>query len=230
MKLSVIVCTYNERDTVLQVIENIRAVDLGEGWEREIIVVDNFSNDGTRELLQTVTAPEVSVIYHPRNLGKGASIRTGIAHASGDVALIQDADLEYDPADHPRLLAKMMSENLDVVFGSRTLGGRRIYKYVVNYWAVRALTWLTNALYGSHYTDVATACKCARLPLLRSLRLRGNGFDLDFELCNKLALATSRIGEVAISYRPRTIEQGKKIRAVDGLRALYTILRDRFVR
>jgi glycosyltransferase involved in cell wall biosynthesis len=229
MILSVIICAYNERATILPVIESTQAAPLGAGWEKEIIVVDNCSTDGTRELLQDARAPNVCVILQPRNLGKGASIRAGFARASGDYGFIQDADLEYDPADQPRFLDKALAEDLDAVYGSRTLGGRAVYVYAANYWAVRGLTWLTNTLYGARYTDVATASKMVRPGVFRALGLRGAGFDLDFELSNKLARGGYRVGEIAISYQPRTVAQGKKIRASDGLRALWAILRDRFV-
>ncbi|MBI3762204.1 MAG: glycosyltransferase family 2 protein [Chloroflexi bacterium] len=183
MKLSVIICVYNERDTILSVIDRVQIVDLGVDWEKEIIVVDNCSTDGTRELLQGVTAPNVKIIYQPRNMGKGTSVRTAIPHCTGEYSITQDADLEYDPAEYRQLLAKALAEDLDVVYGSRVLGGKRYHHYTENYWAVRGLTWLTNLLFGSHL--------------------------------------------MPIKYTPRTFEQGKKIRAADGLRALWVIIRDR---
>ncbi len=229
MKLSVIICVYNERDTILTVLERVRAVHLGDGWEKEIIIVDNFSTDGTRELLQGLNAPDVQVIFHPRNLGKGTSVRTGIAHCTGDYFIIQDADLEYDPQEYTLFLERIAGDHPAAIYGSRTLGGRAIYKYVANYWGVRFLTALTNLLYGAHLTDVATAAKMVRTDVVRSLRLSGTGFDLDFELTNKLLRAGHRIVEVPISYRPRTIAEGKKIRPWDGLWALKVILRDRLL-
>ncbi|HEY4723158.1 MAG TPA: glycosyltransferase family 2 protein [Anaerolineae bacterium] len=229
MKLSVIIPVYNERETILEIINRVRAVSLGDGWEKELIVVDNCSTDGTRDLLRMVTLPNVKIVYQPRNLGKGASVRAGISLASGDFAITQDADLEYDPAEYPRLLERALKENLDVVYGSRVLGGKRYHHYAANYWAVRLLTLLTNLFFGVHYTDVATNYKLVRTPILKSLRLTCSGFDLDFELSDKLALATKRIGEVPISFNPRTYEQGKKIRFKDGLRAYWVIFRDRFI-
>ncbi len=225
MKVSLIVCAYNEKDTVLTVLEELRAVDLG-GWEREIIVVDNCSTDGTRELLRQVDMPDVSIIYQPRNMGKGTSIRTAIDHLSGDYALIHDADLEYDPADHPKLLAEAEAGAV-AVFGSRTLGGRAVYKYVHAYWGIRFLTTLCNLLFGGDLTDIGTAIKMVRADVLKALNLVGSGFDLDFELPAKLLLAGIKIHEVPICYRPRTYEQGKKIRIADGLRSILVMLRDR---
>ena len=202
---------------------------MGDGWERELIIVDNCSTDGTRDLLRSLTASNVKVVYQPRNLGKGNSVRTAIRLCAGDYAITQDADLEYNPAEYVRLLGKAIDENLDVVYGSRVLGGKRYHHYAANYWAVRALTFLTNFFFGARYSDVATNYKLVRTPILKSLKLTCSGFDLDFELSNKLALATKRIGEVPISFSPRTYAQGKKIRLADGVRAYWIIFRDRFI-
>lgn len=229
MKLSVIICVYNERDTIRTVLERVQAVDLGPAWEKEIIVVDNFSTDGTRELLQELDMPGVQVVFHPRNLGKGTSVRTAIDHCTGDYAIIQDADLEYDPVDYPLFLEKVANGNYPAIYGSRTLGGRAVYEYVANYLGVCFLTWLTNVLYGAQLTDVATAAKMVRMDVLKSLNLTGTGFDLDFELTDKILRSGHDIVEVPVSYQPRTIEEGKKIRPWDGLRALRVILRDRFL-
>jgi glycosyltransferase involved in cell wall biosynthesis len=163
------------------------------------------------------------------NMGKGSSIRAAIPHCTGDYVFIQDADLEYDPNDYPLFLTLVEQEKPAAVFGSRTLGGRAIYKYVANYIGVRVLTILTNLLYGSNLTDVATASKMVRSDILRRLKLVGTGFDLDFELPSKLMLAGYEIKEVPISYVPRTIEQGKKIRPWDGIWALRVIIKDRFL-
>ena len=229
MKLSVIICAYNERDTILTILEQVQAVDLGQEWEKEIIVVDNFSTDGTRELLQELNLPDVKVVFHPRNLGKGTSVRTAIAHCSGDYAIIQDADLEYDPAEYPLFLERISNDHPAAIYGSRTLGGRAVYEYLANYLGVQFLTFLTNVLYGAHLTDVATAAKMVRADVLKSLNLTESGFDLDFELTDKILRAGHEIVEVPITYRPRTIAQGKKIRPWDGLWALKVIIRDRLI-
>jgi len=229
MKLSIIICVYNERDTIMTVLERVQEVNLGPGWKREIIVVDNFSTDGTRELLQGLNLPDVEVLFHPRNLGKGTSVRTGIAHCTGDYAIIQDADLEYDPAEYALFLERIANDHPAAIYGSRTLGGRAIYKYIANYLGVRFLTWLTNLLYGAHLTDVATAAKMVQADVLKSLNLTESGFDLDFELTDKILRAGHEIVEVPISYRPRTVAEGKKIRPWDGLWALKVIVRDRLL-
>jgi len=238
MKLSLIICAYNERETILPVLERVHHAPLLPGWEREVIVVDNDSTDGTRDLLRSVEADRSNgqdgtgsfrVIYQPRNMGKGTSIRTAIPACTGDYVFIQDADLEYDPGDYPLFLARAEQDRPAAIFGSRTLGGRAIYKYMANYWGVRVLTGLTNVLYGARLTDVATASKMVRSDVLKRLHLTGSGFDLDFELPNKLLRAGYEIVEVPISYAPRTVEEGKKIRPWDGIWALRVILRDRFL-
>ncbi len=229
MKLSIIICAYNERDTILAVLDRVRAISFGAGWEKEIIVVDNCSTDGTRELLKGVKGDNLKVIFHPKNLGKGASIRTAIRHCTGDYAIIQDADLEYDPADIPRFLEKACSDHADAVYGSRILNRKADYIYFRNYVGVRFLTFVTNLLFGGRYTDVATASKMVRTSVLRSLKLQCSGFDLDFELSSKLGKYGCHVVEIPITYRPRSIAEGKKIRARDGVIALFRILRDRFL-
>ncbi|MBN1642273.1 MAG: glycosyltransferase family 2 protein [Anaerolineae bacterium] len=223
-QLSVIMPVYNEHKTVLRVLERVRAVPV----PKQVIIVDNCSTDGTREILQSIRADDVRVIYHPQNLGRGTSVRTGLAHCTGDYTITQGADLEYDPAEWPHLIEKALSEDLDAVFGSRTLGGRAVYVYLQNYLGVLGFNALINLLYGSHYTDCATECKMIRTPVFKGLGLQRSGFDLDFEICTRLALAHCSYGEVPISYHPRSIAEGKKLRAIrDGLAALRTILRDR---
>jgi glycosyltransferase involved in cell wall biosynthesis len=235
MKLTIIICAYNERTTILEAVQQAEAVDLGPGWEKEIIVVDNFSSDGTRELLQAnyhhgqrSPSKPVRVIYHPRNMGKGASLQTGIAAATGDYFVIFDADLEYEANDIPRMAAKIIPESTVAVFGSRTLGGRRIYEYAKNYWGVRFLSEVANLLYGGQLTDIAVGLKLVHLDVTRSLNLSGTGFELDFELPCKLLKHGYEIKEIPTAYHPRTIEEGKKINAFrDGFRALWIILRTR---
>ncbi|MGC9469284.1 MAG: glycosyltransferase family 2 protein [Anaerolineae bacterium] len=229
MKLSIVICVYNERETVIPVLERVHAAPLLPGWERELIVVDNASTDGTQDLLRSTDYADTTLVFQPQNLGKGTSIRTAIPRCSGDYVFIQDADFEYDPNDYPLFLERVEHDQPAAVFGSRTLGGRAIYKYAANYWGVRFLTWLTNVLYGAKLTDVATASKMVRADVLKRLKLTGSGFDLDFELTDKLLRAGYEIVEVPIHYAPRTVEEGKKIRPWDGLWALRVIIRDRLI-
>ena len=229
MKLSVIMPAYNERDTILTALERVKAVEI----EKEIIVVDNCSTDGTRELLRQIDDDDIPstgsghcrIIFQPQNYGKGTSIRTAIPYCTGDYTIIQDADLEYDPQDWHTLVDLALEKDLDAVYGSRVLGGpKAIYTHF--YWGVSFLTFLTNLLFRANLTDTATACKMVRTSVLRELKLNCAGFDLDFELTDKLLKNGYQIVEVPVSYNPRSFEEGKKIRAKDGLKALYTILRD----
>jgi len=228
MKLSIIICVYNERDTILEVLKRVQQADLDQGWTKEIIIVDNNSTDGTRELLRTITDKNVRIIYQSKNFGKGNSVRKAIPQCTGEFIITQDADLEYHPRHYRLLIQKAITENLDVVYGSRVLSGKRHRYYTINYLAVRILTFLTNLFFNANYTDVATNYKLVRASLLKSLKLTCSGFDLDFEISNKLAMATKKIGEVPIDFEPRTYEQGKKIRYTDGLRSLWVIFRNKF--
>ncbi len=226
-KLSVIICCYNEISTISSVLEKTWATSLGEGWKREIIVVDNYSTDGTREFLKKVDHPETQVIFHDRNRGKGASIRTAIEQLTGDFMIIQDADDEYDPAELPRFCRKVDDTNVSAIFGSRVLGGEVSYEYLHAYLGVRVLTLMVNLLFGGQLTDVATATKFVSADLAKRLNLTGDGFDLDFELADKILLSGHEIIEIPIKYDPRTYAEGKKIRSSDGLRAIFVMIRDR---
>lgn len=226
MKLSVIICCYNEKASIRGVIAQTQQVDLGE-WEREIIVVDNFSTDGTREILQALDDPEIRVFYHEQNKGKGMSIRTGIANMTGDYMLIQDADTEYDPAEHPLFCRKAEEVNAAAVFGSRVLDGEANYEYAHAYLGVRVLSTLNNLLFRGKLTDVLTATKMVRSDVIQSLHLTCTGFDLDTEIPDKILLAGYKIEEIPISYSPRTYAEGKKITVRDGFRSIVVMLRDR---
>jgi glycosyltransferase involved in cell wall biosynthesis len=227
MKLSVIICCYNEKTSIKKVISNTQAVDLGPNWEREILVVDNYSTDGTREILQTINDPEIRVIYHEQNMGKGMSIRTGIDNMTGDYMIIQDADFEYDPQEHTKFCANVEKTHAAALFGSRVLGGDVKYEYAHAYLGVRLLTTVTNVFFGGHLTDVATATKMVRRDVVQSLNLTTTDFNLDFELPDKILLSGHDILEIPISYNPRTYAEGKKIKTSDGIKALLIMLRDR---
>ncbi len=226
--LSIIICAYNERKTIMPILDRVRAATLSRGWSKEIIVVDNCSTDGTRELLQQMKWSDVRVILQPSNMGKGTSVRTGYAQATGDYAVIQDADFEYDPEELELFTRKVDETGAVAVFGSRTLGGRAIYKYVVNYWGVRFLTLVFNLLFNAQLSDIAVGTKLVRLDVARSLQLTGRGFDLDFELPCKLRKRGYAILEVPVSYHPRTLAEGKKLKAFQtGLLTLWVFVRER---
>jgi len=224
MRLSIIICAYNERRTVVEAINQAHAVDFGPGWEREVVVVDNCSTDGTRELLQKVEMPDVRIIYHPQNLGKSASMLSGIHAATGDYFVIFDADLEYDAADLPRLVEEIIPGETVAVFGSRTSGGRRVYQYAENYWGVRILTQLANLLFHADLTDIAVGTKLARVDVVRALKLSAHEFDLDFELPCKLLKHGHEIIEVPIAYHPRTAAQGKGLVGAKAIRTGFRVL------
>ena len=227
MKLSVIICCYNEAATIQDIIQKTQAVDLGSGWDREIIVVDNFSTDGTRDILQKIDDPEIQIIYHERNMGKGMSIRTGIAHMSGSYFFIQDADNEYDPFEQRKFTDLAAQTNAAAIFGSRVLGGEIKSKYKRTLMGNRFVTWLHNILFNDHLTDVATASKMVRADVAHSLNLTCTGFDLDFEMPDKIAMSGHKILEIPINYDPRTYAEGKKIGPKDAIKAVQTMLRDR---
>lgn len=230
--LSIIICAYNERRTILEAIDQARHVDLGPAWAQEVIVVDNHSTDGTRELLQSVDVPAVEVVFHSRNLGKSASILSGIERARGDYFAIFDADLEYEARDLARMVEAINPGNTVAVFGSRTLGGRKIYEYAENYWGVRFLTWLANQFFGGHLTDVAVGLKLASVDVVRAMDLSHRDFDFDFELPCELLKRGYEIREVPIAYHPRTAEQGKGLVGLKafhtGFRWLWILLKARF--
>jgi glycosyltransferase involved in cell wall biosynthesis len=230
--LSIIICAYNERRTILRAIEQARQVDLGPGWDQEIIVVDNYSADGTRQLLRSVDLPRVNVVFHSENLGKSASILSGIDHASGEYFAIFDADLEYEARDIARMTDAINPENTVAVFGSRTLGGRKVYEYAENYWGVRLLTWLANQFFGGSLTDIAVGLKLARVDVVRSMDLSAQDFDFDFELPCELLKRGYEIKEVPVAYHPRTAEQGKGLVGMKafhtGFRWLWILLKARF--
>jgi len=226
-KLSVIVPVYNERNTVVEVLRRMRSVELADGIEREIIVVDDGSSDGTRDVLRQLGDSTVRVIAHDGNRGKGAAVRTGLAVATGDYVLIQDADLEYDPEDWPKLIAPVLRGKARVVYGSRFTGERRnmlFFHWVGN----RMLSLVTNVLYNTTLSDMETCYKLVDRELLLDLGLRCNRFDIEPEITSKILKRKIRIYEVPISYTGREFDEGKKITWRDGFAALWTLIKFRF--
>jgi glycosyltransferase involved in cell wall biosynthesis len=224
MKVSVIIPCFNERDTIEQVVNSVRNSPI---QDIEIIVVDDGSTDGTIGVLkEKVVGLADQIIYQPANRGKGAALRTGFAAATGDIILVQDADLEYSPSDYPALLQPIFSGSADVVFGSRFLGGRP--HRVLYFWHMvgnRFLTLLSNMFTNLNLTDLESCYKAFRAPLLKNLDLREKGFGFEPEITAKLAKTRCRIYEVGISYSGRTYEEGKKVNWKDGFRAIYAIVR-----
>lgn len=228
MKLSVIIPAYNEKPTIAAIINRVREVSLADGWQKEIIVVDDGSKDGTRDILRGISFPDVQVIFHDRNQGKGVAIRTGVTRATGDYVIIQDADLEYDPREYDKLLAPLRDKQTDVVYGSRFLG-RRERMTLVQLLGNRMLTIITNVLYGTGLTDMETCYKVVPTTVLRSIKLESRGFDFEPEITAKLLRRGFKIREVPISYVGRSAEEGKKIDWRHGIPALKTLVKFRFV-
>lgn len=231
LKISVIIPVYNEVHVLPQVIERVLAAPLPAGCEKEIIVVDDGSTDGTTEWLSGYHGPFVVVHHSVVNFGKGAAIRIGIAKATGDVILIQDGDLEYDPRDWVAVLTPIVEGHADAVYGSRFLGTLRDGRHGMkrsNWLANKILTFAANTLYGAGITDEATAYKAFRTSVIRRVRLRCLRFEFCPEVTAKIRRCGVRIHEVPISYNPRGILEGKKIRWQDGVQALWTLIRYRF--
>jgi glycosyltransferase involved in cell wall biosynthesis len=225
LRLSVIVPVYNEKATVTEIVRRIRAVPI----PKEIIVIDDGSTDGTREVLATIDRQDdLRIVLHERNRGKGAAIRTGMAQAGGEIVIIQDADLEYDPAQYPRLIQPIVEGVADVVYGSRFLpvGPHRVL-YFWHYVANRALTTLSNMFTDLNLTDIETCYKVFRREVVQSIAgtLKEDRFGIEPEMTAKVARRRYRVYEVGISYFGRTYQEGKKIGFVDACRAFWSIVR-----
>lgn len=224
MEITVLIPVYNEKNTIFEVVRRVQE----QPFNKEIVIIDDRSTDGTRELLQqTVWPPNVKILYHDKNKGKGAGIRTGVQAATGDIIIIQDADLEYNPSDFGAVLRPILDGVADVVYGSRFLGTHRsfmLHHYVGN----KLLTYTTNVLYNNILTDMETGYKAFRAPILKSMRIRSNRFDFEPEITAKVLKKGYRIYEVPIYYAGRDYTDGKKITWRDGFAAMWALIRFRF--
>jgi glycosyltransferase involved in cell wall biosynthesis len=228
MKLSIIIPVYNEEKTILEILRRIKAVVLPGGLTREIIMIDDCSRDGSRQILESINDPEVKVFFKDTNGGKGSAVRRGLLEATGDILLIQDADLEYNPEEYPKLLEPILAGRADAVFGSRFMGSEA--KRVLFFWhylANRFLTTFSNALSNLNLTDMETCYKVFTKDAADSFKhqLTANRFGIEPELTARLAKGHWRIYEIGISYDGRTYEEGKKINWRDGVAALWFILK-----
>jgi glycosyltransferase involved in cell wall biosynthesis len=225
--LSIVIPVYNEVKTLQEVVRRVRSVDLP--LSREIILVDDASHDGSRAIVESLAGDGVRVFFHAVNQGKGAALRTGFKEAQGDIVLIQDADLEYDPSEYPKLLTPILADKADVVYGSRFIGSEA--HRVLYFWHMvgnRFLTLLSNMLTNLNLTDMETCYKVFRRQVLAGIVIREDRFGFEPEITAKVARQGVRIYEVGISYSGRTYQEGKKIGWRDGMRALYCIVRYRF--
>ena len=222
MKLSVVIPVYNERGTILEIYNRVKAVDL----DKEIIFVDDCSTDGSREILQAINEEGTKVFFHDRNRGKGAALRTGFAQVTGEIVIIQDADLEYDPSQYPKLTRPILEGKADVVYGSRFVTGD--YRRVLYFWHMVGNTFLTllsNMMTNLNLTDIETCYKVFRREVLEKISIEENRFGFEPEITAKVAKLNVRIYEVGISYSGRTYLEGKKIGWKDGLSAFRCIVK-----
>jgi len=224
MKLSIVIPVYNEISTLDEILKRVESVP----YDKEIIVIDDASTDGSTERLRQLSDENTIVLFHEKNRGKGAALRTGFGQVSGDIIIIQDADLEYDPSEYDRLIEPIVDGRADVVYGSRFTGGPQRVLFFWHYVGNRSLTLLSNMLTNINLSDMETCYKAFRSSLLEKITIKSNRFGFEPEITAKFARQRCRIYEVPISYSGRNYEEGKKITWKDGLAALFHIIRFRF--
>jgi glycosyltransferase involved in cell wall biosynthesis len=244
MKLSVVIPVFNEIDSINEIIKRVRATE----FDKEIIIIDDYSTDGTREYLKSIEAifSDTKILYHKNNLGKTAAVKSGIKECSGDIVIIQDADLEYNPQDYSKLIEPILNNKAYVAYGSRFLnvhpwlwmwywfqnrfkGKHYEIRYLSHFLGIKTLNFLVRLLYGTKITDEATGYKIFRTGVIKNINLEGKGFEFCPEVTAKIIKAGFKIYEVPIDYHPRTIQQGKKIKWKDGLYAVWTLIKYKFI-
>ncbi|MEW5767059.1 MAG: glycosyltransferase family 2 protein [bacterium] len=228
MKLTIIIPVYNEKATIREIIKEVQEVDIG-GIEKELILVDDASSDGTRRIIEEeINDNNVIKLYHESNMGKGAAIRSGISAVTGDLVIIQDADREYDPRDYPKLLQPILEKRCDVVYGSRFLGVNSAM-FFWHYMGNKLLTLVTNILYNTLISDMEVGYKVFKAEVIRSILIKSNRFNFEPEITAKVLKRKYKIQQVPITYVGRDYSEGKKITWKDGLSALWTLIKYRLV-
>lgn len=226
MKISIIIPVFNEKNSIEEIIKRVQAVDVG--LEKEIIIVDDCSQDGTRQILEKLNYQNMKLFFHSENKGKGAALQTGFSQAEGDIILIQDADLEYDPKEYNKLLAPILDGRADVVYGSRFLGGPHRVLFFWHYVGNKILTTLSNIMSNLNLTDMETCYKVFKKETLNKIKIKSKRFGFEPEVTIKFAKLKCRIYEVPISYSGRDYSEGKKIGWKDGVAAIFHIIRYKF--
>jgi len=230
-RLTILMPAYNEVRTIQEILQQVDSADAA-GLEKELIIVDDGSTDGTREVLQALNGLRTPfrVLFHAQNMGKGTALRTALIYATGDIILIQDADLEYDPKEYPELLAPILAGRADVVYGSRTRGGKPVRDFSLLYlWGNRFLTFVANLLYGGALTDMETCYKVFRADVIKNIQIRANRFEFEPEITAKVLKRGHKIVELPISYYGRDKVEGKKLSWRDGIGTLWALLKYRFL-
>lgn len=227
-KISILIPVYNEIQTLREILKKIEETNFC-GLEKEIILIDDYSTDGSREILREYEE-KYKVLYHDKNMGKGAAIRTGFEHITGDITVIQDADLEYDPSEFHYLIQLILDDKADVVYGSRLCGGKPSRSFMFTHFVGnKILTLITNILYNTTLTDMETCYKTFKTEVIKNIKLKSNRFDFDPEITAKVLKQKVRIYELPISYYGREYDDGKKITWIDGIHAIWALVKYRFV-
>ena len=222
VKLSVVIAAYNERATIMEILQRVVSIP----HDKEVIVVDDGSTDGTTQCLKDMTVKDIKVFFHEKNRGKGAALRTGFQHVTGDIVIIQDADLEYDPREYPKLMAPILQGKADVVYGSRFLGeGPHRVHLFWHYMGNKFLTILSNMFTNLNLSDMETCYKLFKTEIIKGIRIEQTGFGIEPEITAKIGKKKCRIYEVGISYYGRSYREGKKINWKDGFKAIYCIMK-----